>query len=33
MGLPATIADRIVKNDQGEYTPVKAYEGYAVTIN
>lgn len=31
--LPASIADRIVKNDQGEYTPVKAYEGYAVTIN
>lgn len=31
--LPATLADRIVKNDQGDYTPVKAYEGYAVTIN
>lgn len=31
--LPATISDRIVKNDHGEYTPVKAYEGYAVTLN
>jgi hypothetical protein len=33
MTMPATIADRIVKNEQGNYTPVKAYEGYAVTIN
>jgi hypothetical protein len=31
--LPATIADRIMKDDLGEYTPVKAYQGYAVTIN
>lgn len=31
--MPATIADRIVKNRQGEYTPVKAYESYAVTLN
>lgn len=33
MAVPATIADRIIKNEQGNYTPVKAYEGYAVTIN
>ena len=31
--VPATIADRIVRNDQGEYRPVKAYEAYAITIN
>jgi len=33
MAVPATIADRIVKNDQGQFMPAKAYEGYAVTIN
>jgi hypothetical protein len=31
--MPATIADRIVKNQEGAYTPVKAYETYAVTLN
>lgn len=31
--LPATIADRIVQNEHGEYKPVKAYEAYAITIN
>jgi hypothetical protein len=31
--LPATISDRIIKNEQGAFTPVKAYEAYAVTIN
>jgi hypothetical protein len=33
MTLPATIADRIVKNEQGRFTPVKAYESYAITLN
>ena len=33
MAIPATIADRLVKNEQGEFTPVKAYEAYAVTLN
>jgi hypothetical protein len=31
--LPATINDRIIMNEQGAFTPVKAYEAYAVTIN
>ncbi|THU30759.1 hypothetical protein FAM09_29610 [Niastella caeni] len=33
MAVPATIDDRIIKNGQGEFMPVKAYEGYAVTQN
>lgn len=33
MAIPATIADRIVKNDEGQFIPVKSYEGYAVTVN
>ena len=33
MTLPATINDRIIKNEQGEFIPVKAYEAYAVTLN
>lgn len=33
ISLPATIHDRIVQNEQGEYAPVKAYEAYAVTLN
>lgn len=33
MKVPFTIADRIVKNEQGEFIPVKKYETYAVTIN
>jgi len=33
MTLPATIADRIVKNEQGRFTPVKAYENYVITLN
>jgi hypothetical protein len=33
MTLPATISDRIIQNEEGTFTPVKAYEAYAVTIN
>jgi hypothetical protein len=33
MPLPATIGDRIIQNEQGGFTPVKAYEAYAVTLN
>jgi hypothetical protein len=33
MAVPATIADRLIKDDQGQFIPVKTYEGYAVTIN
>lgn len=33
MAMPATIADRLVKDDQGQFVPVKTYEGYAVTVN
>ncbi|MEI6950353.1 hypothetical protein V9K67_24440 [Paraflavisolibacter sp. H34] len=31
--LPATIKDRISKNSEGDYVPVRSYAGYAVTIN
>lgn len=31
--IPATIADRIKKNENGEFAPVKEYEKYAITIN
>jgi hypothetical protein len=33
IAMPATINDRIIKNEQGKFTPVKAYEAYAVTLN
>jgi hypothetical protein len=33
MTLPATINDRIIKNEQGAFEPVKAYEAYAITLN
>jgi hypothetical protein len=33
MTVPATISDRLVKNEEGGFIPVKAYEGYAVTLN
>jgi hypothetical protein len=33
MPLPAIISDRVIQNEQGAFTPVKAYEAYTVTIN
>jgi hypothetical protein len=33
IAIPVTIADRIVRDDQGEFKPVKAYEAYAISIN
>ena len=30
---PVTIADRIMKTEDGEYKPVKKYENYTLTIN
>ena len=32
-GLPATVADRIKKNGQGEFEPVEEYADYAITLN
>lgn len=31
--IPVAVYDRIIKNKDGEYEPVKAYEDYAITIN
>jgi hypothetical protein len=33
MQLPAVIADRVTRNEDGEFAPVKQYQHYAVTIN
>jgi len=33
MKIPVAISDRIVKNKNGEFEPVKAYEDYEITIN
>jgi len=33
MKLPAVIADRITRNEEGGFSPLKQYEHYAVTIN
>jgi hypothetical protein len=31
--IPVSVSDRIVKNKNGEFEPVKAYEDYKITIN
>jgi hypothetical protein len=31
--MPATLKDRIMKNNEGEYIPVKAFEEYALKLN
>jgi hypothetical protein len=33
MQFPAMIADRITRNEEGEFAPLKPYEHYAITIN
>ncbi|MBO9205233.1 MULTISPECIES: hypothetical protein [Niastella] len=33
MHFPAVIADRITRNEEGEFIPLKQYEQYAITIN
>lgn len=31
--IPVAVSDRIVKNEQGGFEPVKAYESYEITMN
>lgn len=33
MKMPVTIKDRIVKNENGEFMPVKKYENYSIILN
>ena len=33
MRIPVAISDRIIKNKDGEFEPVKAYEGFEISIN